>query len=101
MLHVPHLSADPEARQVAGAALQEKYGRNAEDVLERLAMVQDFLVESYPRVVYAGLGQAAEQGEVCQEFLDYLLNFRVKPADTGLPEDTLDRFLDEWGHRWM
>ena len=101
VMRAPHLSTDSETRQVARGALQEKYGNNAEPVLQRLAMVQDFLDESYPRMVYAGLVQVADNAEVCQEFLAYLLNTRINPTRPGLPEDTLDRFLDEWGHRWM
>ncbi len=101
VLQAPHLSADPEARQAAGDALQAKYGRYAEAVIKRFILVQDFLIEGCARMDYAGLGREAEKEEVCQEFLDYLLNYHVNPARPGLPKDAMDRFLDDWGHRWM
>ena len=102
VLQAPRLSADPEARQVAKVVLAEKYGRKAGGaVMKRFELVQDFLIEGGSRVDYAGLGKAAEREEVCTEFLSYLLNFRVNPARTSLPEDALERFQDEWGHRWM
>ena len=101
VLQAPHLSADREARQAAGVALEAKYGRSADAVMERFTLVQDFLIDGCARVDYTGLGREADKEEVCQEFLSYLLNFHVNPARPGLPEDALDRFLDEWGHRWM
>jgi hypothetical protein len=101
VLQAPHLSADPEARLVARVALEKKYGRNAGTVLKRFVLVQDFLIEGCSRLDYAGLGRAAEREEVRAEFLSYLLNFRVNPVRPSLPEDALEQFQDEWGHRWM
>ena len=101
VLQVPRLSADPEARGAAGTALQEKYGRQADVVMKRFMLVQDYLIDGCDRIDYAGLGKGAEKGEVCHEFLSYLLAFRLNPVRPALPEDALDRFLDEWGHRWM
>ena len=101
VLQAPHLSADPEVRQVARVALEKKYGRQTGAVMQRFELVQDFLIEGCARMDYAGLGRAADREEVCAEFLSYLLNFRVNPAHPSLPEDALERFQDEWGHRWM
>jgi len=101
VLQAPRLSEDPEAREAAGTALQAKYGRHADAVMKRFMLVQDYLIDGCDRIDYAGLGKEAEKGEVCHEFLSYLLAFRLNPVRPALPQDALDRFLDEWGHRWM
>jgi hypothetical protein len=100
-LRAPRLSTDPEARKAASGALKVKYGRDAAAVMERFVLVQDYLIDGCARMKYAGLGRVTETEEVCQEFLSYLLNYQLDPVQPRLPDEALDSFLDEWGHRWM
>lgn len=84
-------------------AFARKYpGPAAAGRLRRFALVVDFLYDRGAEIVRCGVGEAESSSlSVRDELLDFLLDCRVDPKTDRLPPQALERFVDEWGHRWF
>jgi hypothetical protein len=90
------LSASIDALRDGGSAAEV-----TADHLERIRLVIEFLQHHERDLMDAGLASPGDALAVREEFLDYLLNCDVEPDESSIPSSALNRFLDEWGHRWM
>ena len=81
---------------------ESKYGREAETAYrERFQLVLKFLETWRTEIVESGLADGTRPMAVREEFVDYLLKYRLDRTQTSLPRSVIRRFLDEWGHRRM
>lgn len=81
---------------------ERKYGREAETAYrERFQLVLKFLETWREEILQNGLADDARPMAVREEFVDYLLKYRLDPTQTSLPKSAIRRFVDEWGHRRM
>ena len=79
-----------------------KYGREGETAYrERFHLVLKFLETWRVEILQSGLADGAEPMAVREEFVDYLLKYRLDRTQTGIPRSAIRLFLDEWGHRRM
>lgn len=79
-----------------------KYGSGPEAAYRsRFILVLEFLKTWRSEILEAGLADRARPMAVREEFVDYLLHYRLDAMQSAIPECALRRFLDEWGHRRM
>jgi hypothetical protein len=97
----PSLEA-ARARKLAASVFTSKYGPGIGATrLAKHRLVLKFLEDSRAEIASTGLADNREPMTIHGEFLRFLLNWKVGPAQRRIPESALRRFLDEWGHRWI
>jgi len=79
-----------------------KYGHRIEPAYRsRFELVLRFLADWEVEVVKSGLAYGRAPMAVREEFVDYLLKYRLSTRQREIPEAALRLFLDDWGHRWF
>jgi hypothetical protein len=67
----------------------------------RLSLVVHFLADNRAELVDMGLALEREPLVVREEFVAFLLAYRVRTGQRRIPARALRKFLDEWDHRWL
>jgi hypothetical protein len=90
------------ARKPAASVFTRKYGPGIGATrLAKYRLVLEFLEDLRAEIASTGLADNREPMTIHKEFVRFLLNWKVGPAQRRIPESALRRFLDEWGHRWI
>lgn len=90
------------ARSRTASTFSRKYGpRLGANRLSRFRLVLEFLRDSHAEIADSGLANPGEPMMIQEEFVRFLLNWKVGPAQRRISKSALRRFLDEWGHRWI
>ena len=100
-IHTAFLKSTGVARRAAARIFKEKYGSAARSVLLRFKLVVDFLNYWQREITRSGFAQDGQPIAVREEFLRYLLAYRVHPGNPRIPRSAIVEFLDDWGHRWF
>ena len=102
VIHLASLLEAARAREHATRVFVQKYGPAAgASRFSRFCLVLDFLGNSHAEISNSGLAENREPIAIREEFVRYLLDWKVGPKQRRLPKSALSRFLDDWGHRWM
>jgi hypothetical protein len=81
---------------------RRKYGQHTGKYCHaRFTSLLEFLADRRTALVTAGLAEMNEPMAVREEFVRYLLTSDVGGHRANIPESVIQRFLDEWSHRWM
>jgi hypothetical protein len=97
----PALRATRGGMRTRGVFL-EKYGPGlAARRLARFRLVLEYLEGSHSRLCGAGLSNGHDPMAVCEDFVRFLLTWKLGPDEPRIPARVLSRFLDDWGHRWQ
>ena len=67
----------------------------------RFVLVLRFLAALQPELVKNALAQGHEPIAVREEFLSFLLNYRLRKQQKEIPQGAVRSFLDVWSHRWL
>lgn len=67
----------------------------------RFVLVLRFLAATQPELVKNALAQGDEPIAVREEFLSFLLNYRLRTQQKEIPQGAVRSFLDLWSHRWL
>ncbi len=79
-----------------------EYGREVESAYRfRFILVLKFLAAWQPELVKSALAQGHEPMAVREEFVSFLLKYKLRVQQTEIPQGVLRAFLDEWSHRWI
>lgn len=102
VIHAAVLREALDLTEVARAFARKYPGSAGRGRLRRFALVVDFLCDRCQQIVHCGIGEEERSSlTVRDELLDFLLEYPVDPEADELPSSALDRFVDEWGHRWF
>jgi hypothetical protein len=89
------------ATRPVAKAFKVKYEENAEKILQQLKAVSEFLDQWRVEIAESGLAEDGEPMAVREEFVEFLLHYGIDSREPEIPRVALNRFLDEWGHRWF
>jgi len=79
-----------------------KYGQRTEPAYRsRFELVLRFLAEWEFELVQNGLAHGLTPMAVREEFVEYLLNYRLSAKQREIPEAALQFFLEDWSHKWL
>jgi len=67
----------------------------------RVNLVLDYLKNRQSELVENGLARCGEPLAVREEFVSYLLNYKLDTLQEEIPQGAMCKFLDEWSHRWI
>jgi len=101
LIHTRLLGSAGAARHATPQLFKDKYGPTAKSALLRFKLVVDFLNCWQREITWSGFADEGQPMAVREEFLRYLLRYRVHPQHPRIPEFAIGEFLDEWGHRWF
>ena len=80
----------------------KKYGSDSETSFRtRFDLVLRFLADYEVELAKNGLAQGRVPMAVREEFIDYLLQFRLSPKQRQIPEAALRLYLDELERSWL
>jgi len=100
-IHTALLRSTGAGRRAAVQLFREKYGPAARSALLRFKLVVDFLNRWQREIARSGFADDGQPMAVREEFLRYLLRYRLQPGNPQIPRSAIIEFLDDWGHRWF
>ena len=85
-----------------GLRLAPKHSSGAEPGhRRRFNLVLNYLATWQLELLRNGLAHGAKPMAVREEFVSYLLGYKLDTLQEEIPQGAMRRFLDEWSHRWI
>ena len=79
-----------------------KHGSRADTACRcRFHLVLNYLATWRLELLKNGLAHRAKPLAVREEFVSYLLNYKLDTLQEEIPQGAMRKFLDEWSHRWI
>jgi len=79
-----------------------KYGSGAEPGDRcRFNRVLNYLATWQLELLKSGLARGGKPMAVREEFVSYLLHYKLDTLQEEIPRGAMHKFLDEWSHRWI